>query len=58
MLILAILVIEKHPAKLVSGEQWTARSLAVAHPLIPVLESKFRCNIIGDAPFKVLPHQI
>ena len=51
MLILAILVIEKHPAKLVSGEQWTARSLAVAHPLIPVLEGKFRRNVMGDAPF-------
>ncbi len=55
---LAILVVEEHPAKLVRGEQWTARLLAVAHPLIPVLEVKLRCNIMGDAPLIVLPHLI
>ena len=55
---LAILVVEKHPAKLVSSEQWTARSLAVAHPLSPVLEVNFRHNIMSRAPLIVLPHLI
>ncbi len=53
-MLLAILVIEKHPAKLVNGEPGTSGSLAVAHPLRIVEGSDLRRHIVSLAPLNIV----
>ena len=41
-----------------SGELWTISTLTVAHPLRPVLEIEFWCNVSTLTPLQILPHLI